>query len=391
MNSNGATASWRHGICLTAIILLGAASSASGLEQDKAVADRPTASAASEREQLLALRNTMLGMIERLVADEVIPLEEAQAMIDQAERDAAEEVARIDALRQSEPGTVRVQYVPEFVKDELKSDIMSSLRQEVVGDVVEEARREGWGVPAAMPAWLYDIDWNTEIRLRGESILFDEGNQQGFYRNFQAINEAGGVGFAGQDALLNTSEDRNRLRIRMRLGVNVQVSPRWQAGLRLSTTNRENPLSRNATFGDPGDDSARAEVDLAYLHYRSDRLTLSGGRIINPFMHTSLVWDPDYVFEGLASTGNVPFSIGPVSSRAFLTAGAFSLEEVNFSSQDKWLYAGQFGLAMDFAGGGGLTLATAYYDFENIVGVRNTPESELTDFTAPVFIQKGNI
>jgi len=343
-----------------------------------------------EREQLLALRNTMLEMIERLVADEVIPLEEAQAMIDRAEHDAAEEAARINALREPEPGAVRVQYVPQIVKDELKNDVMASLRQDVVDQVVGEARQEGWGVPAAMPAWLYDIDWNTEIRLRGESILFDDDNQQGFYRNFQAINQAGGIGFAGQDGLLNTAEDRDRIRLRMRLGVNVQVSPRWQAGLRLSTVNRENPLSRNVTFGDAGDDSARAEVDLAYLHYRSDRLTFSGGRIINPFVHTNLVWDPDYVFEGLAASGNIPFSIGPIESRVFLTAGAFALEEVNFSSRDKWLYAGQLGFALDFGGGGGLTLASAYYDFENIVGVRNTPESELTDFTAPVFLQKGN-
>lgn len=348
----------------------------------------PCASA-SQREDLLTLRNTMIGVIESLVAQGTLTEDEARAMIARAEQEAQEEAARVAAEDEVDPSTVRVTYVPEVVKDELRNEIMSSLRQEVAEEVVSQARSESWGVPGALPAWLSDIRWSADFRVRGRTDLFDDGNQPNFYRNFQAINDAGGIGFAGQDALLNVSEDRERLAARLRFGIDMRIANNWYAGARLTTSNGS-PLTRNITLGQRETESFNTIVDLAYVHYRSRYLMFSGGRIPNPFVRTEMVWDDDITFEGIAFTGRYPLENIGTESSVFLTAGAFPLEEVEFSANDKWLYGSQLGLQLGFGSGGGLTLASSYYAYENIAGERNDPGSQLLDFTAPEFLQKGN-
>lgn len=342
---------------------------------------------AEPRRELLTLRNTMLQMIERLVQQEVLSVEEAQAMIEQAEIEAAAEATRMASLTAVGPATQRVAYVPEIVKDELREQIMSGLRSEVVDDVMREAQEEAWGVPGALPAWISDIRWYSDVRVRGETVMFDDGNAQLF--NFQAINEAGGIGAAGQSGLLNTTNDRDRLRGRIRLGLDMRISERWQAGLRVTSSNEGNPVSRNSTLGQANADFD-AIIDLAYLNYRSQNFVFTGGRMPNPYVRTDLLWDNDLTFEGLALTGVLPFRDDARRSSAFLTVGAFPLEEVEFSGRDKWLYGGQLGLRLGFTNGGAVTAAASYYQFDNVSGIRNEPESELFDFTAPQFVQKGN-
>ena len=43
-----------------------------------------------------------------------------------------------------------------------------------------------------------------------------------------------------------------------------------------------------------------------------------------------------------------------------------------------------------FAGGSRVRFGVAYYQYDNIVGQRNTLESNLLDYTAPQFMQRGN-
>jgi hypothetical protein len=74
-----------------------------------------------------------------------------------------------------------------------------------------------------------------------------------------------------------------------------------------------------------------------------------------------------------------------------LTLGVFPLYEEEFSDRDKWLYAGQAGVEYRKAMGLSGKLGVAYYDYENITGVRNDPlQPGVWDFTAPQFQQKGN-
>jgi len=343
---------------------------------------------ADETEDLLKLRNTVVGMLEELVAKGVVTEDQARAMVEKAEAEALAEATEERADDEMKPGTVRVAYVPDIVKDQLRNEIRSDLKQEVVQEVIEQARTDRWGVPGALPAWISDIQWRADMRARTAAALFDDGNIEGFYRDFQAINEAGGVGPAGQDALLNVSEDRKLMQARLRFGFDARVADHWFMGLRLATGNEGNPVTRNTTIGQydaPWD----AFVDLAYVHYKSKYFLMSAGRFPNPFLSTNLVFDDDLTFEGLSLTGVLPFELWGGEHRAFLTTGLFPLEEVELSDNDKYLFAGQLG--GQFAlGDASFGIGIAYYDFENIEGDRNDPESTLNDFTAPKFVQKGN-
>jgi hypothetical protein len=51
---------------------------------------------------------------------------------------------------------------------------------------------------------------------------------------------------------------------------------------------------------------------------------------------------------------------------------------------------GQLGLSLRLADTQRLTLAGAYYDFIRMEGVKNTLDSTLTNYTAPLFIRYGN-
>ena len=94
------------------------------------------AHAQDERASLETLRQTTLNLIEALVESGVLPRDKANALIKKAEQDAAQKVA------QKAPGTtVRVPYVPEFVKAEMREQIKRS--REIIGNLIGE------------PPWLF--------------------------------------------------------------------------------------------------------------------------------------------------------------------------------------------------------------------------------------------
>src|SRR2546423_11075195 len=99
---------------------------------------------------------------------------------------------------------------------------------------------------------------------------------------------------------------RNRFRYRLRLGLRGTLVDDWFFGLRLETST--NPRSTNVTLGDDSGvngpfskDSDRISVGQAYFGYRGVRdLTLTVGRMQNPFVTTLMTWDADINPEGLA-------------------------------------------------------------------------------------------
>ena len=46
---------------------------------------------------------------------------------------------------------MRVPYVPQIVKDEISKQVEQDVKPAVVADVVEEAKKEKWGIPGALP------------------------------------------------------------------------------------------------------------------------------------------------------------------------------------------------------------------------------------------------
>ena len=343
---------------------------------------------ADQTQDLLSLRNTLVGVLEELVKSGVIKPDEARKIVDKAEADALAEASKQRSTDAVNPNTVRVAYVPEIVKDQLRAQIKEELAGEVTQDVLDQAHHDGWGVPGALPAWIGDMKWHADMRVRSNSVLFASNNAQGFYLNFQAINQAGGIGPAGQNAFLNVSEDEHQMNERMRFGVDTRVADGWTMGVRVSTGNDGNPVTRNvnvAQYNAPWN----TYVDLAYLEYATKNVVFVGGRFLNPYLSTNLVYDDDLTFEGLAVTGMLPFELFGADDRAFLTVGYFPLDQINLSSRDKYLFGSQLGTQFAF-GQSSLGIGIAYYDFANLNGTRNTPGSTKENFTAPAFVQKGN-
>lgn len=376
---------------------------------------------AGEKEELLKLRNTTTNLIKQLVKQGVITDKMADEMIKQAEVDAEQQVAQAKATGAKEAvpaDEVRVAYVPDFVKDEIRQQVRSELREEVVGDVMQKAKNEQWGLPNALPEWTRRFKLSGDIRLRSQHEYMAEDNIADSYFDYQALNDAGGFSNARDNLTLfqNSTNDRQRFRERVRLGIDANITDSVKAGVRLATGNQRDPVSTNQTMANFGNHYAFA-VDRAYLQYdaiddnKYKWLTLTGGRIKNPWYTgggefsggSELVWDTDLSFEGFA--GTIRQRLGGSDSllentdhsdSVFLTAGAFPLQETAFSN-DKWLFGGQAGLELGFDNQDSLKVSGAYFDYVNVEANQNTSATFTCDnntaannASMPSFLQGGN-
>ena len=371
------------------------------------------AAGAGEREDLIELRATTLNLIDMLVEEGIFSREKADKLVQRAQQAAREEVkvtAASEEIVEEPPKdktVIRVPYVPEFVKDEIRAQVREELREDVLQDVVSVAQEERWGTKDALPGWLSRIELNGDIRLRYQGDYFADGNDT--YFDWQEINGGADPG-TDPDALLNTTNDENRVRARLRLGMNAKVNDSLKAGVRLTSGNTSNPVSTNQTLGNT-DNRWNLVIDRAYLEYNwvqehlpghdPQTLKVTGGRFANPFFHTDMVWDSDVGFEGLAATyssgyGKSSWNDHYVPS-VFATLGGFMIEETgNTECSDKYLLAAQAGGEWSFYDGRSDTddtkfrIGVAYYNYENLEAVRNEVDSILTDCSAPGYMQKGN-
>lgn len=339
--------------------------------------------------------NTTVHLIRLLVEQGVITARQAQALMEQARKEAmaAEQRPRPEVRE----GDVRVPYIPETVRDEI--------RAEVKEDVIAQAREENWATPNTFPDWVSRISVFGDVRVRNESRFYSGDNSVGII-DFNEFNEEN-YDLAGltQPPLLNTREDReNRLRVRARFGLNAALSDNWSAGLRVATGSSDSPVSTNQTLGG-GLSKKDIWLDRARITWAPGVWELTAGRAENPFVSSDLLYDGDLSFDGLsASWSEVAFSD---NGDFFGTLGAFPLSYTSDdfpshqfdkkSSDDKWLLGAQIGTNWRFSDGNRLLVALSYYDFDNIRGQRSSEcvlyfgdDTCDTDGSAPAFMQKGN-
>ncbi len=317
-----------------------------------------------------------------------------------------------DAPAAADPGApssgVRsVRYVPEIVKDQL--------REEIKERVLQQAIQERWAAPNAIPSWTQRFTLNADVRLRWEMVFFKPGNANtGEFPDFNAINsgspfDVNAVDLAN-DRYLNVDQNRRRLRLRARVGVDGDVGQGFSTVFRLGSGDGSTPVSTNQTLGGSAGDFSKYQVwiDRAALKYEPLRgaratLALQGGRFENPFLRTELTWADDLNLDGFAVQGKLP--VGKV--QVFFNGGAFpySLTALNypaeqtkkFHSFDKWLLAGQLGVEWSRPEVFSLKLGAAYYYFDHVEGRASGPcDTNLkgfscdTDSTRPSFAQNGN-
>jgi hypothetical protein len=135
--------------------------------------------------------------------------------------------------------------------------------------------------------------------------------------------------------------DRERLRYRLRVGLQVNMKDDLEVGFRLGSGDG-GPLSNNQTLS--GNASKKAfYVDTAYgkwtpIHNDDWKLAAIIGKMVLPFDASYMLFDPDYTPEGGALQAAYKFN--DTQSLRF-NAGAFVLDELQYSSRDPFLYGGQ--------------------------------------------------
>lgn len=350
------------------------------------------------------------ALVKALVDQKVLTADKAREVLKAVEastaKSAAQPLAEV-APSPAEPGVIRVQRVPKFMQEEIRQQVRAELKEEVVQDVLAQSKSQGWGLPGTLPGWLDRVKFKGDLRLRGQDDSYAQvpedlgGGSYDPYPDYNLINSKRKEGDSFGDYLA-TNEDRDRLRVRARLGMDVKIDSNWKTSFRLSTGSSNDPVSTNQTLGNY-DRRYTTTWDQAFIKYDAyqpdgfSNFSFSGGRMPNPFVSTDLVWDSDLAFEGVAGTYRFSLhgdeDLGELqdhSKTLFVTLGAFPLQEIDVSQQDKWLYGAQLGGSFQFDDQDSFNLALAYYDFQHVEGVKNEENKNTTDWTAPPFVQKGN-
>ncbi|WP_124552798.1 putative porin [Methylophilus methylotrophus] len=346
---------------------------------------------AGERESLEEVRATTMSLIELLVQEGVLSKDKADALLKQAQQArekakeeaealAAQEAPPVEKTAEGQPKSIRVQYVPEHVKNEMRAEI----EQEVMKKLNYKA-----GERLGIPEWIDRVEWTGELRLRYQQDQFSDNNVTpadlaSRERQYMQVN--------------NTSEDRERQRIRALFGANLHINDWLSGGIRFTTGLLQTPVTPNQTEGFSQGKFVFG-LDRAFLEAKPyDWLTLTGGRFANPFFTgnrafgTDLIWDPDLAFDGVVARANPKLN---QHWQLFSTIGAFPIEEIESSdtnkARDKWLYAAQGGIEWTSSNNSKVKLGVAYYDFKNVEGEpREFIGDTRYDATVPLWRQKGN-
>ena len=357
--------------------------------------------------------NVTVNLINRLVEKKILTREEADEMIKQAQADAvavaqnAAAQAEIAALPPApSPDDMRVTYIPEVVKN--------NMRDEIKQELMATAREEKWAAKSS-PDWTSKFRPFGDFRTRYEGTYFGEGNDNsGAFPNFNAINtsstpfDTSGTQFSPQH---NVDQDRERTRLRVRLGTEIMLGDGFNGGIRLATGESNSPTSPNQSLGASGGNFSKYAIwlDRAFLSYDAgpgdgEELLFLLGRFDNPFFATEMHWDDDLGFDGLALRGKVKLSD---CATTFFTAGYFPVYNTDFNfasnqpskfeSTDKWLTGAQVGIDWKITDDLTAKFGIAYYDFSNISGELSDPFTPVsssdagnTDSTRPGFAQRGN-
>lgn len=346
--------------------------------------------AAGERESLEDMRATTMSLIELLVQEGVLSKDKADALLKQAQQakqkakaeDEALEAHKMQPMDQATAGqskAIRVQYVPEHVKNEMRAEI----EQEVMKKLNYKAEER-----LGLPEWIDRVEWTGALRLRYQQDMFSESNTIPGTLNNEVQNMV----------VNNTTEDRERQRIRALFGANIRINEWLNGGIRFTTGLLQTPVTPNQTEGFSQGKFVFG-LDRAFLEAKPyDWLTLTGGRFANPFFTgnqvfgTDLLWDPDLAFDGLVARANPAIN---QHWKVFSSVGAFPMEEIESSNtnkaRDKWLYAAQGGIEWKSSNDSKVKLGVAYYDFKNVEGERNPVNDSLKYAgTVPLWRQKGN-
>ncbi len=176
--------------------------------------------------------------------------------------------------------------------------------------------------------------------------------------------------YVGQEGQANGTNNLHnwQARYRIRLGADYAFTDNFKAGFELESSTQND--GANQTIGS-GFGKFGVNVGLLYLSYKPwDFLTVTGGKIRNPFYTTDVLWDTDVAPEGAAELFS--WNVGDQWTVG-LTAGQFNYTENTDSAgltgssstkmQDSWIYAAQVPVTYQFGKFESVTVAPAFYKF----------------------------
>ena len=208
-------------------------------------------------------------------------------------------------------------------------------------------------------AWAAKTEFKGDVRVRQETVKID-GESDG--------------------------KNKDRQRIRARLGAYTEINPQVNTGIRIATGGGDDARSTNQDL-DNYFDKKQLWLDQAYIDYHPTAvkdLHLIGGKMPQPWVSMGdVIWDSDINPEGLAAT--YKHNLGNSGVEMFGRAGYYTLKDnvdgegVQFRN-DLSLYAGQLGARFAPTDSLKVTLGGSVYSYNNdkdsacpTTGTKTTP------------------
>lgn len=341
-----------------------------------------------EKEDAEKTRATVITLIETLVKNGNMTRTQADTMMREAEARARTRILAMPPPVETPDGkkVVRVPYIPDSVKTEMreqiKAEVLADTRQPKAGSLL-------MGEAGKRMKLVGDI----RVRYERNTMQNNTANNDNFknaVRNYTRGPDFSPAVERNSGPLSETfdpTQDIQRARVRVRLGLIGDINDEWSYGLGIATgSGTSGPTSTNQTLGQ-GSSSAPGyfnkypvQLDRAYVRYQpSAAVEVNTGRFKNPFVGTELVWDEDLSFEGIAASAKAPLN---EVSDVFATVGWFPLTtRTPGKSLSRSLIGGQVGWQRNIGlKSNKFKLAAGLYKYN---GLEGKPESsDLGGYTA---------
>lgn len=241
---------------------------------------------------------------------------------------------------------------------ELQTELTSEkqAQQEAAADQVKKSDLSAFEQKVA---WAAKTEFKGDVRVRQETVKID-GESDG--------------------------KNRDRQRIRARLGAYTEINPQVNTGIRIATGGSDDARSTNQDL-DNYFDKKQLWLDMAYVDYHPTaikNLHLVGGKMPQQWVSMGdVIWDSDINPEGVSASYKT--NLGNSGVEVFGSTGYYTLKDnvngdgVQFKN-DLSLYAGQLGARFAPTDSLKVTLGGSVYGFHNdedsrcpTTGTKTTP------------------
>ena len=234
----------------------------------------------------------------------------------------------------------------ELAKDQKEKQIAQQAQQETNEQIAATAKKTNdLSVFDQKLAWAARTQLKGDVRFRQETV------------KIQGESNNGG-------------RDKDRQRIRARLGAYTEVNSQVDTGIRIATGSSDDARSTNQDQ-DNYFDKKSIWLDLGYIDYHPDQiknLHVIGGKMLQPWVNMGdVIWDSDINPEGLALTYKYPLGS---SAELFGSIGNYNLKDnvdgdgVQFR-HDLRLTSGQLGTRFSLTDNLKMTLGGSVYAYQN--------------------------